>query len=95
VGCGAWRRAIRRRARCWPGSTVALTLVAADVEVPKLVGLPWPRAKKLIESTGFKVGNVRERYDEYRDPYYILAQVPEAGTRAVKGSAIDLVRAED
>ena len=82
------------RALVEPGSAVALTLIAADVEVPKLVGLPWPRAKKLIESAGFKVGTIRDRYDEYRDPYYILGQTPEAGTRAVKGSAIDLVRAE-
>jgi serine/threonine-protein kinase len=78
-----------------PASAVALTLAAADVEVPKLVGMPWPRAKKLIESAGFKVGTVRERYDAYRDPYYILSQDPEAGSRAVKGTAIDLVRAED
>jgi serine/threonine-protein kinase len=78
-----------------PGSVVALTLVAADVEVPKLVGLGWPRAKKLIESSGFKVGTVRDRYDEYRDAWVVLGQTPEAGTRAAKGSAIDIVRAED
>ena len=77
-----------------PGSAVALTLVAADVEVPKLVGLGWPRAKKLIESSGFKVGSVRERYDEYRDAWVVLAQTPEAGTRAAKGASIDIVRAE-
>ena len=78
-----------------PGTAVALTLIAADVEVPKLVGLGWPRAKKLIEASGFKVGTVRDRYDEYRDAWVVLGQTPEAGARAAKGSAIDIVRAED
>jgi serine/threonine-protein kinase len=82
------------RALVPPGSAVSLTLIAADVEVPKVVGLPWGRAKKLIEAAGLKVGNVRDRYDEYRDPYYILGQTPEAGARVAKGSAIDLVRAD-
>lgn len=82
------------RALVPPGSAVALTLIAIDIEVPKVVGMPWARAKKLIEAAGLKIGNVRDRYDEYRDPYYILGQTPEAGTRVAKGSAIDLVRAE-
>jgi serine/threonine-protein kinase len=82
------------RAPLAPASAVALTVVAADAEVPRLVGLSWPRAKKLIEDSGFKLGAVRERYDEYKDPYYILGQSPEGGSRAAKGSAIDLVRAE-
>ncbi len=83
------------RALVTPGSAVALTLIAADIEVPKLVGLGWQRAKKLIEASGFKVGTVRDRYDEYRDAWVVLGQTPEAGTRAAKGSAIDIVRAED
>jgi serine/threonine-protein kinase len=76
------------------GSAVALTLEAVGVEVPTLVGLPWAKAKKLIEERGLALGKVRERFDEDREGYVVLQQSPSAGTRVPAGSKLDIVRNE-
>jgi beta-lactam-binding protein with PASTA domain len=77
-----------------PGGTVKLTVGLAGSEVPKLTGMSVAKAKKLLESSGFALGKVRERYDDYADPYVVLQQTPEAGSRAPAGTAIDLIRNE-
>jgi len=76
------------------GTKVALTVSLVGVTVPKLVGIPWPRAKKLLEEAGLEVGKVRERYNEYRDDWVVLEQSPEAGTSVAEGSKVDIVRNE-
>lgn len=77
-----------------PGAMVGLTLEAAGIEVPKLVGLSWGKAKSTLEKAGFKIGKVRERFDEERDPWVILEQSVEPGQKLPEGSSIDLVRNE-
>lgn len=75
-----------------PNSAVSLTLVASGIEVPKLVGLRFAKAKQVIDKSGLQLGKVRDRYASYGASLVILEQSPEAGTRAAKGSAIDLIR---
>ena len=77
-----------------PASSVALTVELKGVEVPKLVGLSFSKAKKLLEESGLTVGKTRERYDEDRDPYVILQQSPEPGARVSPSTAVELVRNE-
>ena len=73
-------------------STVALTVVPSGVEVPKLTGLRFAKAKAEIKKSGFELGKVRDRYASRGAPLVILDQTPAPGTLAPKGSAIDLVR---
>jgi serine/threonine-protein kinase len=67
---------------------------AAGVAVPKIVGLPWSKAKKALEEAGLTVGKVRERFDEDRSSYVVLEQTPIAGTQVAAGSGVDVVRNE-
>ena len=76
------------------GSPVELVMIATGIEVPKLVGMPFGKAKKAIEAAGLTVGKVRETFDDYKDPWVVLSQAPEPGTRVAKGASIDLVRNE-
>ncbi len=76
------------------GSAVKLVMVATGVEVPKLVGLPFAKAKKQLEEAGLTLGKVRERFDDFKDPWVVLQQIPEPGTHVAKGASIELVRNE-
>jgi beta-lactam-binding protein with PASTA domain len=67
---------------------------ASGVVVPKIVGLPWSKAKKALEESGLMVGKVRERFDEDRSSYVVLEQTPIAGTQVAAGSGVDVVRNE-
>ncbi len=75
-------------------SEVELTVELRGVEMPKLTGLSFARAKKLIEAAGLTLGKIRERYDEDHDPYVILQQSPQAGVRVTPATAVDIVRNE-
>nr|WP_255216051.1 PASTA domain-containing protein [Pseudenhygromyxa sp. WMMC2535] len=61
------------------------------VEVPKLRGMPLPRARKQLESAGLTVGSVREREDEELSSQRVLSQEPDGGSEVAKGSSVDLV----
>lgn len=76
------------------GFAVGLGLELAGVDVPKVVGLSWARAKATLEQAGFKVGKVRERYDEEHDVWVVLEQSAEPGSKLPAGASIDLVRNE-
>jgi beta-lactam-binding protein with PASTA domain len=67
---------------------------AAGVVVPKLVGLPWSKAKKALTESGLVVGKVRERFDEDRGSYVVLEQTPIPGTLVAAGSGVDVIRNE-
>jgi beta-lactam-binding protein with PASTA domain len=67
---------------------------STGVVVPKLVGLPWSKAKKAVEESGLVVGKIRERFDEDRGSYVVLEQTPSAGTQVAAGSGVDVVRNE-
>jgi beta-lactam-binding protein with PASTA domain len=77
-----------------PGSMVGLSLEVAGLEVPKVVGMGFSRAKAALEKAGFKVGKVKERFVEEQEAYVILEQTPEAGGHLPKGGSVDLVRNE-
>lgn len=77
-----------------PGARVSLALVAEGVPVPKLIGLSWPRARKVLKESGLEPGKVRVRYDDNRDALIVLQQSPEAGTSVAPGSSVDIVRNE-
>jgi beta-lactam-binding protein with PASTA domain len=77
------------------GAVVALVLEQPGGEVPKLVGLPWRRARSQIEKAGFKLGKVSERSSEESDPGEVLEQTPEAGKKLAPGATIDLVHNEE
>ena len=76
------------------GSAVALTLVASGVVVPKLVGLPWGKAKKALEASGLNLGKLRERFDEDHSSWVVLEQTPLPGTQVAAGTGVDIVRNE-
>jgi serine/threonine-protein kinase len=63
----------------------------AALDVPKLTGLYLKKAKEEVEKAGFQVGATTWTYNEDRSPYVVLRQDPEAGTKAAKGSKINLV----
>jgi len=75
-------------------SEVELTVELRGVEMPKLIGLSFAKAKKLIEEAGLTLGKVRERYDEDHDSYVILQQSPQPGVRVSPSTAVELVRNE-
>ncbi len=60
-------------------------------EVPRVVGRYYRSAKKRIMEAGFVVGKVRWADDEDYDEYQVLRQDPKPGTKAPKGTPIDLV----
>jgi beta-lactam-binding protein with PASTA domain len=66
----------------------------AGVVVPKLVGLPWSKAKKALTDSGLVIGKVRERFDEDRGSYVVLDQTPIPGTLVAVGSGVDVIRNE-
>lgn len=72
----------------------AATPAPGGVVVPKLVGLPWRKAKQALEESGLVVGKLRERFDEDRGSYVVLEQTPVPGTLVAAGSGVDLVRNE-
>lgn len=74
------------------GSKVNLTVSAGPglAEVPKVTGTYHRSAKKRIIKAGFVVGKVRWRDNEDYDEYMVLSQSPKAGTKAPKGSKIDI-----
>ena len=61
------------------------------VAVPGVVGRSLSKAKDELQKAGFKVGNLRARYDEDRSDGLVLEQNPAADQQAPKGSSVDLV----
>ncbi len=64
------------------------------VAVPDVVGLNVPSATRVIESAGFVVGEVLERPSVEGRAGHVTGQSPEGGSRALKGSSVDLFIAE-
>ncbi len=70
--------------------TVVLSGGAEMVEVPKIIGRALSTAKRIIEEKGFVVGSVSYEVSTEFDVGIVMAQTPRAGTKARKGSKIDL-----
>lgn len=81
----AGQRAARR-------SAVKLVLAIPTSEIPKVVGMSVPQARKVLESAGFKLGKIREGEDDVTEQGIIFGQTPQAGARAAKGSVVELMR---
>jgi beta-lactam-binding protein with PASTA domain len=81
-----------------PGTIVSLVLSTgptAAAAIPKVVGMRMPRARKLLEDAGFRVGRIRIGSNDDRMGGVILKQEPPEGTPAPAGSVVDLVVNED
>jgi len=65
-------------------------------EVPRLLGMRLPGARKALRAAGFVLGHVRKMANEDRSAGVILRQSPAPHTEAARGSQIDLaVNAQD
>ena len=72
---------------CW-----ALMGQSGDkVEVPDVSGKTIEQATQLIEEAGFEVGTTDSAYDPNVEAGHISSQSPKGGTKAEKGSKINLV----
>ncbi len=78
-----------------PRTRVALTIVASGVAVPEVVGLSRRRAEEALTAAGLKLGRVRWRFDDNKEPFAVLEQTPAAGTRAAPASEVELVVNEE
>jgi len=74
------------------GSKVKLVLKLSTVEVPKVVGMYFGKAKTVLEAAGLTVGKVREGTDDYAEPGIIIRQAPTAGAQVARKSGVNLVR---
>lgn len=70
---------------------VVLSRGVEKVKVPRLIGKSLSTAKRLIENSGFTVGNVSWEVSIDYNVGIIMRQNPRAGTLAKKGSTINLV----
>ncbi len=81
-----------------PGSKVkkgdAISIIlsggAEMIEVPRVIGKALSTAKRIIEEKGFVVGSVSYEVSTEFDVGIVMAQNPRSGTKARKGSKIDL-----
>jgi len=76
-----------------PGATVALMVSTgpAPRAVPKLLGLPLGKAKRLIAEAGFKLGTTRVGSSDRYDDEAIIKQEPAEASLATAGSEINIV----
>jgi eukaryotic-like serine/threonine-protein kinase len=58
------------------------------VALPSLAGLPLPQAEQLLQRYGFTLGRVAQIHSSERPKGEVIAQDPEAGTLARRGSPI-------
>lgn len=76
------------------GTTVTVNLSKGDSngEVPNLVGQTYDSSTKdIIDAAGFSLGDVTYAYSDSYDKGEIMSQTPSAGSKASKGSDIDIV----
>ncbi len=60
------------------------------LDVPNVTGLPADQAQVQIEQAGFKVGEVKNVYDDSAEPGTVVGQSPKGGEKAEKGSKINI-----
>jgi serine/threonine-protein kinase len=78
-------------AKTEPGAIVRLIVSEESVEVPKVLYLPQGQARKKLEAAGLSLGKVAEREHEELGSGRVIGQNPGAGSRAPRGSSVDLV----
>ncbi len=76
-----------------PGTAIALVVAVEKpderIAVPQLVGTTLEEAERLLKQAGLARGRIELRDD--RRVGIVLAQLPQAGSPAEKGSSVDLV----
>ncbi len=73
------------------GGIFAFGLGAGDkTEVPDVMGMTAEQAQVAIEQAGFKVGEVKNVYDDAAEPGTVVGQSPKGGEQADKGSKINI-----
>uniref|UniRef100_A0A7C4XGI7 PASTA domain-containing protein n=1 Tax=candidate division WOR-3 bacterium TaxID=2052148 RepID=A0A7C4XGI7_UNCW3 len=71
--------------------SIVLSQGAEIIEVPRVIGRALTTAKRILEEKGFSVGEVAYEVSTEFDVGIVMAQNPRAGTKAKKGTKIDLV----
>ncbi|TXH45584.1 MAG: Stk1 family PASTA domain-containing Ser/Thr kinase, partial [Actinobacteria bacterium] len=71
------------------GTRVNITVSNGKVPVPSVVGKSQAQAKSDLANYGFNV-NVVEQVDGSKDPGTVLAQSPQGGTTALKGTLVTI-----
>ncbi len=71
--------------------SVVLSRGIEQARAPRLIGKSLSSAKRIIESNGFKVGNISWEVSTEFNVGIIMRQSPSAGSMVKKGSAINLV----
>ena len=72
------------------GVTFAVSSSGDNVEVPNVAGQSVEQAKSTITSAGFTVGKQTEVYSTDIESGKVVGTNPEAGTKAKKGSTVDI-----
>lgn len=63
---------------------------AGEVAVPAVKGWGRTRAQDMIKQAGLNLGSIRFVYDEENDPGIVLRQDPQPGSKAAKGSSVNI-----
>jgi hypothetical protein len=84
-----------------PGTAVAIVLAVkpapkpdTTIEVPNVVGEPLDQAAERIRKAGLGVGSQKAEFRRGAARFEVLDQVPSGGSRAERGTRIDLVYAQ-
>jgi serine/threonine-protein kinase len=71
--------------------TVVFSRGVETIKVPRITGRSFSSAKRIIENSGFSVGNVRYEVSTEYNVGIVIRQNPAAGREVTKGSRIDVV----
>lgn len=72
------------------GVLVFMFLGGEKQDVPDVTNTPYEQAVAEIEAAGFQVGDIKTQYDDTVEEGQVIGQNPKGGTKANKGSKIDL-----
>jgi serine/threonine-protein kinase len=71
--------------------TVILSRGTERIAVPRLIGKSLASAKRIVEDSGFVVGNISYKVSTEFNVGIIMQQYPTPGVKLTKGSNVDLV----
>jgi len=78
------------RAKKGDAITIVLSGGLEMIEVPRVIGRALSTAKRIIEERGFSVGSISYEVSTEIDVGIVMVQSPRSGTKAKKGSKVDL-----
>lgn len=73
------------------GKEIPVKKEVKKVEVPNIINKSLVEAKKILESHGLRLGNIKKVCDEDKDFDIIISQSPQYGTKVPQGSKVDVV----